>query len=51
MFPFYYCDATTLKTMVRSNPGVLLIQNGVIINKWAFRVLPSAKEIATQINK
>ncbi len=51
MFPFYYCDATTLKTMVRSNPGVLLIQNGVIINKWAFRALPSAKEIATQINK
>lgn len=51
MFSFYYCDATTLKTMVRSNPGVLLIQNGVIINKWAFRALPSAKAIATQINK
>ena len=27
-------DETPLKTMVRSNPGVLKIQNGVVLNKW-----------------
>ena len=36
-YPFYLVDQTTLKTMVRSNPGVFLMENGVIINKWHWR--------------
>ena len=51
MYPYYYCDATTLKTMVRANPGILLIKNGVVINKWAFRALPTAKLIANELSK
>lgn len=30
----FYADAVPLKSMVRANPGVLLMQNGVILNKW-----------------
>lgn len=39
-FEFFTADDITLKTMIRSNPGVMLIQNGVIIGKWPGRKLP-----------
>jgi hypothetical protein len=44
-FDFYFCDATTLKTMVRSNPGVLLLKNGVVINKWSACSLPEYNKL------
>lgn len=32
-FKFYFCDETTLKTIVRSNPGILKLNKGTIIQK------------------
>jgi uncharacterized membrane protein YphA (DoxX/SURF4 family) len=32
-FKFYFCDMTTLKTIVRSNPGILELQKGTIMQK------------------
>ena len=32
-FEWYYCDETTLKTIVRSNPGILELQKGTIMQK------------------
>ncbi|NND64312.1 MAG: DoxX family protein, partial [Flavobacteriaceae bacterium] len=32
-FDFYFCDMTTLKTIVRSNPGILELNNGTIMQK------------------
>ncbi|NOY37741.1 MAG: DoxX family protein [Chlorobi bacterium] len=40
-FNYASTDETTLKTIIRSNPGLLLIRNGVILQKWAARKIPA----------
>lgn len=39
-YRFCITDATTLKTMIRSNPGLILLKNGVIVGKWSHNRLP-----------
>jgi len=34
------CDETTLKTIVRSNPGLMIVKDGVIIGKWNLADIP-----------
>ena len=41
----FYADGIPLKSMVRANPGVLLLKNGTVINKWHFRNMPSYNEL------
>jgi len=33
-FDFLFCDGTTLKTMVRANPGLMMLHKGTITGKW-----------------
>ena len=40
-YPFYTTDPTELKIIVRSNPGIVLIKDGVVQEKWAWRDVPS----------
>ncbi len=39
-YPFCFTDNITLKTIIRSNPGLLLLRNGTILNKWSHNQLP-----------
>lgn len=43
-YDVYYGDELELKTMVRSNPGLMLIDNGLIVNKWAKIDFPIKKQ-------
>jgi len=43
--PFYLTDQITLKTMVRSNPGLMLLQAGTVVNMWHHNSFPSYNEV------
>ncbi len=43
--PYYYADATVLKTMIRSNPGVMLMSNGTVLGKWHHNDTPEVSDI------
>ncbi len=45
------CDAVPLKTMVRSNPGVVLLDDGVISNKWSHSDIPMDSELTAPLEK
>jgi len=42
----FYADAVPLKSMVRANPGILLMKNGVVINKWHFHNVPTFDQLS-----
>ena len=44
-FDFMTCDAITLKTIVRANPGILLLKQGEIIAKWNANDLPTYQSV------
>lgn len=43
--PYYFADATVLKTIIRSNPGIVLIDEGTVLGKWHYNDIPGADEI------
>jgi len=42
----FYADAVPLKSMVRANPGIILLKEGIVIKKWPYRTVPSFDTLA-----
>lgn len=43
--PAFLADETELKAIIRSNPGLMLMKNGVIIKKWHYYDFPSLEKV------
>lgn len=50
-YPFYNTDAVTLKTIIRSNPGMLLLKDGTVIQKWSHNELPNDSELYAPLDQ
>jgi uncharacterized membrane protein YphA (DoxX/SURF4 family) len=45
----FFVDETTMKTIIRSNPGFMVLKDGTITKKWAGRDLPGKDELPVMI--
>lgn len=50
-FDFVQCDEKTIKTAIRSNPGVMLMQQGTVRGLWHCNDAPSFEEAAAALNR
>lgn len=50
-YPFCRMDDIALKTIVRSNPGLLLIKEGTILNKWSHNQLPDEYVLTDSLDR
>lgn len=44
-YPFYTADKTFVKTIVRANPGLVILQNGNVIDKFHHNHIPSIEKV------
>ena len=51
-FNFLYCDQIVLKTIIRSNPGLMLIKDGNVYGKWHYNDIPELQVLELEyLNK
>ena len=50
-YQFCNADETTLKTMIRSNPGLMLLKDGTIIDKWSHNALPQTDDLTAPLQQ
>ena len=46
-YPYLFADEVLLKTIIRSNPGLVLMREGTILGKWHYNDFPSAEALET----
>lgn len=50
-FDFFNTDEITLKTMIRSDPGLIILKKGTIVRKYHFNDIPSRKDLESQLDQ
>lgn len=50
-YPFLMADDVLLKTMIRSNPGLMLLRKGSILMKWHYNDTPSEEELPNLVEE
>ena len=48
-FDFFNADEITLKTIVRSNPGMIVLKKGAILKKYHFNDIPKPEELDSEL--
>jgi uncharacterized membrane protein YphA (DoxX/SURF4 family) len=51
LYDFVTVDATVLKTMIRSNPGLMLVKEGTVIMNWHHNNFPSFSDVKQKYMK
>lgn len=46
-FPYLQADATMLKTIVRSNPGIVALKSGTVVGKWHHNDVPGSESLTS----
>ena len=49
-YPFYGCDGTVLKTIIRANPGLVLMKNGEVLGQWHINDFPDFEDLMEDLN-
>ncbi len=49
--PYAFADATVLKTILRSNPGIALWNNGTVLGNWHHNDTPASQDVLNLIGQ
>ncbi len=49
-FEYLNADETMLKTVIRSNPGLVLLQKGTVVGKWHYNDIPKVEDFKNPVS-